>query len=47
MKKKLYEKPTMNVVVIQHTQMLMTSVEPEGVKSQRSTYGDATEQTWN
>ena len=43
MNKKLYEKPTMKVVKIQHTQMLMTS----GVESTRTGYGEAQEDTWN
>lgn len=42
MKKKLYEKPTMKVVKLQHTQMLMTS----GVQSMRSGYGEAQEDEW-
>ncbi len=42
MKKKLYEKPTMKVVKLQHKQMLMTS----GVQSMRSGYGEAQEDEW-
>ena len=39
MKRKNYEGPTMNVVKLQHTQMLMVS--GEGVGAQRSSYGAA------
>ena len=39
MTRKDYEKPTMQVVKLQHTQMLMTST--EGVGAQRSGYGAA------
>ena len=39
MKRKNYERPTMNVVKLQHTQMLMVS--GEGVGAQRSSYGAA------
>ena len=42
MKKKSYLEPTMKVVKLQHTQMLMTS----GVEASRSGYGTANEQTW-
>ena len=37
MNKKDYQTPTMKVVQLQHTQMLMTS----GAKAQRSGYGEA------
>ena len=43
MKTKVYQKPTMKVVKLQHTQMLMTS----GVNAMRSGYGTADEQTWD
>ena len=43
MKTKVYQKPTMKVVQLQHTQMLMTS----GVNAMRSGYGTADEQTWD
>ena len=48
MKTKDYMKPTMQVVKLQHTGMLMTS----GVQSERRGYGtantnDGTEQTWD
>lgn len=43
MKLKDYDKPTMKVVKIQTTKMLMTS----GVDSTRSGYGDADEQSWD
>jgi len=43
MKRKDYEKPTMKVVKLQHTGMLMTS----GVESERSGYGEAQEEEWN
>lgn len=33
MKKKLYEKPTMQVVMLQQTKMLMTSGEPSMINS--------------
>ena len=39
MKKKEYLKPAMRVVKIQHTGMLMTSV--DGVTSKRRSYGTA------
>ena len=39
MKRKNYERPTMKVVKLQHTQMLMVS--GEGVGAQRSSYGAA------
>ena len=47
MKKKVYEKPTMQVVKLQHTGMLMQS----GVGATRNGYGsastlDGTEQEW-
>ena len=42
MKRKDYQKPTMKVVRIQQTQMLMTS----GVESMRTGYGDAQEEEW-
>ena len=41
MKRKDYEKPAMQVVKIQHTGMLMTSV--QGVTSKRGNYGKANE----
>ena len=44
MKTKVYQKPTMMVVKLQHTQMLMVS--GEGVGAQRSSYGAAQESTW-
>ncbi|GEM_PF-4111245 len=43
MKRKDYEKPTMKVVKLQQTGMLMTS----GVQSMRSDYGEAQEDEWN
>ena len=43
MKTKVYQKPTMKVVKLQHTQMLMTS----GTKAMRSDYGTAVEDTWS
>lgn len=43
MKRKDYQKPTMKVVKLQHTGMLMTS---GGVKSMRSGYGEAQEEEW-
>ncbi len=44
MKKKIYEKPTMNIVKLQQqTHLLQAS----GVKSMRSGYGDAQEEDWN
>lgn len=42
MKRKDYEKPTMQVVEVQPTQMLAVS----GVGASRSSYGTANEQTW-
>ena len=45
MKHKNYTKPTMKIVEVQHTQMLMTST-PEGVTSERRGYGRAYEEDW-
>jgi len=42
MRKEVYQEPTMLIVKLQHTQMLMTS----GVNAMRSGYGTADEQTW-
>ena len=42
MNRKDYLKPTMQVVKLQHTQMLMVS----GVEANRSGYGTANEDTW-
>ena len=42
MNKKHYEKPTMQIVQLQHTQMLMAS----GVGAMRSGYGTANTDTW-
>lgn len=38
MNKKIYQKPTMNIVMLQHTGMLMAS---DGVNASRSSYGSA------
>lgn len=38
-----YQKPTMQIVVLQHTDMLMLS---DGMGASRSGYGSAEEQTW-
>ena len=46
MKHKNYTKPTMKIVEVQHTQMLMTS-NLQGVNSQRSSYGMAVEESWD
>jgi hypothetical protein len=43
MKRKDYQRPTMNVVKLQHHGMLMTS----GTKAMRSGYGTAVEDTWS
>ena len=43
MKKKLYEKPTMKVVKLQHHAHLL---QVSGVQSMRSGYGDAQEEEW-
>ncbi len=43
MNRKEYLKPTMNIVKLQHTQMLATS---DGVNAARSGYGEAQESTW-
>ena len=43
MKTKVYQKPTMKVVKLQHHGMLMTSGE---VQAQRSSYGQAVEDDW-
>jgi hypothetical protein len=45
MKHKNYTKPTMKIVEVQHTQMLLTS-DPEGVTSERRSYGRAVEEDW-
>ncbi len=42
MKKKEYEKPSVEVVVLKQTGMLMTS----GDQVERPDYGDAIEETW-
>jgi hypothetical protein len=42
MNKKNYQKPTMNIVMLQHTGMLMAS----GVEASRNAYGDAVNGTW-
>jgi len=42
MKKKQYEKPSLEVVVMNQTGMLMTS----GDEVQRTDYGEPVEQTW-
>ena len=42
MRKKTYHEPTMLIVQLQHTHILMTS----GVEASRSGYGEANEQTW-
>ena len=43
MKKKDYQKPTMQVVKLQQQTHLMTG---SGVQSTRSSYGTAEEETW-
>jgi hypothetical protein len=43
MKRLVYQEPTMTIVEVQHTQMLMTS----GVGAMRSGYGEATTETWD
>ena len=43
MKRKDYQKPTMQVVELRHHGMLMTS---GGVGAMRSGYGTAEEETW-
>jgi len=43
MKKKDYQKPTMQVVMMKQQQQLLAG---SGVKSMRSGYGSAQEQTW-
>ena len=44
MNKKNYQKPTMNVVMLQHTGMLMAS---DGVNASRSSYGAAEVDEWD
>ena len=44
MKKKLYEKPTMNIVKLQHQTHLLAG---SGVEVNRSGYGTAQEEDWN
>lgn len=43
MKRKDYQKPTMNIVKLQQQTHLMTG---SGVQSMRSSYGKAEEETW-
>ena len=43
MKRKDYQKPTMNIVKLQQQTHLMAG---SGVKSMRSDYGKAQEETW-
>ena len=43
-KKNLYERPSLEVVVLDHKEMLMTSGETD--KSKRTDYGDAIEDDW-
>ena len=45
MKHKNYTKPTMKIVEVQHTQMLLTS--DQGVTSERRGYGRAEEELWD
>ena len=48
MKRKGYRKPSMMVVQLQHTGMLMQSqVSVGGTNSNRSGYGDAIEDSWD
>ena len=44
MKKNLYERPSLEVVVLDHKEMLMTSGETDEFK--RTDYGDAIEDDW-
>ena len=44
MKRKDYQKPTMQVVKLQHQTHLLAG---SGVQSMRSGYGDAQEEYWN
>ena len=44
MKKKDYQEPTMRIVMLEHTKMLMAS---DGVKAERTGYGAAIEETWD
>ena len=44
MNKKNYQKPTMNIVMLQHTGMLMAS--GDSFEARRSSYGSAEEETW-
>ena len=43
MKKKIYEKPTMNIVKLQQQQQLLAG----SVQSTRPGYGEAQEEDWN
>ncbi len=45
MKRKVYRKPTMKVVELKQTGILMAS-DPAGVSASRSSYVTASEQTW-
>jgi len=44
MKKKVYEKPTMQVVMLKQQQQLLAG---SGVQSMRSGYGEAQVDTWD
>jgi len=44
MKKNLYERPSLEVVVLDHKEMLMTSGETDEIK--RTDYGLAEEEEW-
>lgn len=46
MKRKDYIKPLMVTIEVQHTQMLLTTSDPEGVTSERRGYGRAYEEDW-
>lgn len=45
MNKKIYQKPTMNIVMLQHTGMLMAS--GDSLEARRSSYGAAEEDEWD
>ena len=45
MKKNLYERPSLEVVVLDHKEMLMTSGETDEFK--RTDYGDPIKQDWS
>jgi uncharacterized membrane protein YecN with MAPEG domain len=46
MNKKAYQKPTMQIVKLRQQTRLLTGSDPVGVTAGRTSYGTATEYTW-